>query len=95
MPRSLGPSAASLDPLRDQVLVGTGHPAQFRYGLPQLHVFRALALGRSERDPGHLGQQVGAAFGDLPQLRRPGSLLGFGQGAPPSVPPGDAVQPGH
>jgi hypothetical protein len=61
-----GPAPPLLDPPRHQVLVGAGHPAQFRYGLPPGLELRAFALARAEREPGGLGQQVRAVTGDLP-----------------------------
>jgi len=79
-------------PRRDQVLVGTCHPAQFRYGLPLGPVLLALTLGGAEREPGGFCQQVGAAVGDFPELRRSGGFLVVGQGAPAGVPLGDARQ---
>ena len=88
----LGAAPALLDPLRDQSLVGTGHPAQLGYGLPSRLVFRAPALGRAEREPGDLGQQIATVPGDLSQFCRSGGFLGFGQAAPPGVPEGNARQ---
>lgn len=41
----LGAAAALLDPLRDQSLVSTSHPAQLGHSLPSRLVLRALALG--------------------------------------------------
>jgi hypothetical protein len=51
-PSVLGPAAALLDTRRDQRLVGTGHPAQLGHGQAPDLVFRALALGPAEREPG-------------------------------------------
>jgi len=88
----LGAAAALLDPLRDQGLVGTGHPAQLGHGLPSRFVLRTPALGRAEREPGDFGQQIAAVPGDLPQLCRSGGFLGCGQAAPPGMPEGNARQ---
>ena len=81
-------------PLRDQRLVGTSHPAQFRDRLPPGLILLALTLSRAERQPRDLGQQVAAIPGDLVEFGHPGRFLGFGEPAPPGMPPGDTVQPG-
>jgi len=94
-PRSyllLGAAAALLDPLWDQSLVGAGHPAQLGHGLPSRLVLRTLVLGRAEREPGDLGQQIAPVPGDLSQLCRSGGFLGCDQAAPPGVPEGNARQ---
>jgi len=78
-PSGLGAATALLDPLRDQRLVCTSHPAQLGHGLPSGLVFRAPMAGRAEREPGNLRQQIATAPGDLSQLRRSGGVLGFGQ----------------
>jgi len=81
-------------PLRDQRLVGTSHPAQFRDRLPLGLILLAVALSRAERQPRDLGQQVGAIPGDPVEFRHPGRFVGLGQPAPPGMPAGDTVQPG-
>ena len=81
-------------PLRDQRLVGTSHPAQFRDRLPPGLILLALTLSRAERQPRNLGQQVAAIPGGLLEFGCPGRFAGLGQPAPPGMPPGDTVQPG-
>ena len=81
-------------PLRDQRLVRTGHPAQFRDRLPPGLILLALALGRAKRQPCDLGQQVTAIPGEPVAFGHPGRFAGFGQPAPPGTPTGDTVQPG-
>jgi hypothetical protein len=93
MPPRLCPAPSLLGPLRDQVLVGAGQAAQLGDGTPPCLILVAPAPRRAERQPGHLGQQVAAAAGDLPQLGHCGGLV-LGQGTPPGVSRGDAVQPG-
>ena len=88
----LSPAAALLDPLRDQSLVGTGHPAQLGHGLPSGLVLRAPVVGPADREPRDLGQQIATVPGDLLQLCRPGGFLSFGQAAPPGMPEGNARQ---
>jgi hypothetical protein len=89
---SLGAVAALRDPLRDQRLVGAGHPAQLGHGLPSGLVLRALARSRAEYEPGDLGQQIATAACGLLQFCRSGGFFGFGQAAPPGVPQGNAGQ---
>ena len=59
-------------------------------GLPFRLVLRAPTVGRAEREPCDLGQQIATVPGDLSQLCRPEGFLGFGQAAPPGVPEGNA-----
>jgi hypothetical protein len=83
-----------LNPSRDQGLVSTGQPAQFRDGPRPELILGALAIRRAELEPGHLSQQVSATVGNLSQLSR---SRGFGvvvQAAPPGIAQGDAIQPG-
>jgi hypothetical protein len=93
-PRGPGPALTLVDPSRDQGLVGAGQAAQFRHGLSLPLILRALAFAGAQREPGGLGQQVGAAACDLSQFGRSGGLLRLGQAAPPGMPPGGAVKRG-
>jgi len=95
MPPELGPVPSLSHPLRDQRLIGASQAAQVGHGLALLEVLLALAYSRADRDPGNLGQQVGAAAGDLPQLCRPGGFLVLSQAAPAGMTPGRAGQLGH
>jgi hypothetical protein len=80
-------------PRRHQRLVGTSHPAQFRDRLPPGLALLAVTLSRAELEPCDLGQQVEAIPGDLPQFGHPGRFVGFGEPAPPGMPPDDTVHP--
>jgi hypothetical protein len=73
-------------PLRDQRLVSTSHPAQFRDCLPPGLILLAVALSRAERQPRDLGQQVAAIPGHPVEFPHSGRFLGFGQPAPPGMP---------
>jgi hypothetical protein len=93
-PGGLGAAPSFLDPSRDQALVRASQAAQFGHGLPAQLILLALAFAGAKREPGGLGQQVGAAACDLPQFRRSGGLLRLSQAAPPGMPPGGAGQRG-
>ena len=80
-------------PLRDQRLVGTSHPAQFRDRFPAGVVLLAATLSRAELEPCDLSQQVAAIPGDLLEFGHPGRFSASVSPAPPGMPPGDAVQP--
>ena len=73
MPGVRRAAAAFLDPGRDGVGVGPGHPAQPRGGPGQRLV--RLALAGALEDAGHLGQQVGPARGQRAEFGQRGRLL--------------------
>ena len=80
-----GPPAPSLlDPRRDRGGVGPGLAAQHR-GLAGERLIR-LSLARALEDPGHLGEQVSASGGKLPEFGHCGGFLVGGQ-VPPLRPP--------
>ncbi len=92
LPRG-GPPAPPLgDPGRDRLQVGAGLAAQ-TCGLACERLIR-LALAGAVEEPGHLGEQVGPAAGELAQRGHCGTLLGGGEIAPLRVMARLAVQLG-
>ena len=84
--------AASLDPGRDGLRVGSGFAAQLR-GLP-LERLAGLAFTGALEDSGDFGQQIGAPGGELAELGHGGGFLGPGQLPPPGVTSGCAGELG-
>jgi hypothetical protein len=93
LPRSGGPAPSHLDPARDRVQVGAGRNAVAGGGLG-LQVLDGSPVIADEQAC-HLGEQVAAVTGYLPQFCHRGGCLCLRRLPPGGVPPGRAGQAGH
>jgi hypothetical protein len=92
--RHLGPFPPDLGPPRDQRLVGSGHDVELGDGRGPGSVLVTIALGCADLDAGHLGQEIPALLGHVPELVGTLGLLGLSQVAPASMTAGDAAEAG-
>jgi hypothetical protein len=88
----LGPAPSFGGPSRDEGVVGSGEPAQGG-GLSGERLI-VPALGGALEDSGHLGQQVGPAYGKFAEFGHRGGLLVLGEVAPSGVVPGGSGELG-
>jgi len=92
-PRGRCPPPPFLDPSRDRVRVSAGETAQPRDAPGQRLIKSTLRCAL--QDPGHLGQQVGPAAGELAERGHRGGLLVDGEFTPPGPSPVMSQQPDH
>jgi hypothetical protein len=78
--------ATDVDPGWNEPLIGPGFEQEIS-GLAAAGLVD-IAFVAADLEPGDLGQQIGAALGELGQLGDRLGLFGFGEGPPPGVVPG-------